>query len=153
MEFKQRIQKGFTLVELIIVIVILGILAAFIIPKFGAIATEARTASLEGMMGNLRSAASMAHAQQVALSLAAAGSVTMDGATVTMTNGYPTDNASGIVNALGQYSGFATNVTIDTDAIAFTLSDAPTSTTCYVKYTASASANSLPTIATTTGGC
>jgi MSHA pilin protein MshA len=150
---KQLIQKGFTLVELILVIVILGVLAAFIIPKFGSIATEARTATLDGMVGGLRSAASMAHAQQVALSLAAGSSVTMDGATVTMTNGYPTDNASGIVNALGQYSGFSTNTSIDTDAISFTLDKAPTSTTCYVKYTASAAVNSLPTIASTTGGC
>ena len=149
----QRTQRAFTLVELIIVIVILGILSAFIIPKFGSIATEARTAALDGMVGNLRSAAALAHAQQVAQKLAEDSSVTMDGATVTMTNGYPTDDAAGIQAAISQFSGFSANTTIDTDAIAFTLDDAATSTTCYAKYEASTAINSVPTLSTVTSGC
>lgn len=62
----KTLQKGFTLVELIVVIVILGILAATALPRFINLTNEARTAAVQGLAGGLRSAVSVAQARYFA---------------------------------------------------------------------------------------
>lgn len=59
---KFKNSKGFTLIELVIVIVILGILAAVAIPKFVDLRGEAQLASAKGNLGGLRAAASLYYA-------------------------------------------------------------------------------------------
>ena len=53
-------ESGFTLIELVVVITILGILAAFAVPKFVALDSQARTATISGLAGSVKSAASLA---------------------------------------------------------------------------------------------
>jgi len=55
-------QKGFTLIELVIIIVVLGILASVAIPKYKSIVAESREASCRGALGGLRSGISIFYA-------------------------------------------------------------------------------------------
>jgi prepilin-type N-terminal cleavage/methylation domain-containing protein len=60
-----RSQSGFTLIELIIIIVVLGILAAVAIPKYQDITNEAKTSACKGALGSLRSGISIYYANQI----------------------------------------------------------------------------------------
>jgi len=95
-----RNQKGFTLIELIIVIVVLGILAVTAAPQFIDFSSDARTSSVKGLKGALQGAS------QTTYGLAAIeGELTGSGGTlsndVTVESGYPTANDTGIIKAAG----------------------------------------------------
>jgi MSHA pilin protein MshA len=61
---KLRNQRGFTLIELVIIIVVLGILAAVAIPKYQDLSGEAREASARSALGSLRSGVTIFYANQ-----------------------------------------------------------------------------------------
>jgi prepilin-type N-terminal cleavage/methylation domain-containing protein len=54
--FKRNLQKGFTLVELLIVVIILAILAAIVVPQFSANTAQAQLAAIDTNLGSMRSA-------------------------------------------------------------------------------------------------
>ena len=141
----RTLQRGFTLIELVIVIVILGILAAAALPRFSDLSQDARIASLNGVAGSLRSGAAIAHATQLAKGYASNIGVSLEGASIGMTQGYPT--AAGISGVVGNYDGFTFQAYVTSSE--FRLSNL---TSCRVNY-AEASGGGTYTVSITSNGC
>jgi MSHA pilin protein MshA len=135
---KSKVQAGFTLVELIVVIVILGILAAVAVPRFMGLETEARIAAVKSMGGTLRSAADMAHGLCMAQACANGATLVIDGQNVTFRFGYP-DNAS-IRQLIQSTEGFTPNAGAGNRLT----KNGSRTANCWVQYNQAANANTPP---------
>lgn len=143
-------QKGFTLVELIVVIVILGILAATALPRFINVTNEARVAAVNGMAGGLRSAVTVAQARYMATGNMTATTINMIGAAaavdVNAGTGIPVGTAAGIGSALQSTDGFTPDYTTAT-AVTFRPTNGG-SATCQATYN-----GTTGVVGVATGGC
>lgn len=176
-------QGGFTLIELVVVIVILGILAVTAAPRFLNLQTDARAASLSGLNGAIAGATGIVYGGSAVAGEERLGKTQADaqGNTPPQANGitthfgYPTANAAGIEAAVdGLIGNDWAQITINTvtdqpgnRAIqAYTFAPAPTTNTfvydftdgdnntgCFVIYVEAADANNAAFSEAVTNAC
>jgi MSHA pilin protein MshA len=160
---RRSTQRGFTLIELVVVIVILGILAAFAVPRFARMDGSARAATVRALEGSLRSASAMTHGMWLAAGTSPA-TVPMEGGVNIAMNvaGFPTAANNGIRATLDPNSYTTATArapgrfitSINGAAMEFRAAGAPNnSDRCIVRYTPPAAVNGLATIVADVAQC
>ena len=130
-------QAGFTLIELVIVIIILGILAVTAAPKFLNRQDDARKAAADGVKASLQSAAQMIYSKAAIQGIeASSAAVSVAGTTVDAKFGYPT--AATIANAVTLDGWDEASASKGT----FKPADAGSSANCQVVYNEASTATS-----------
>lgn len=156
-------QKGFTLIELVVVIVILGILAATAAPKFIDLTGDAKTSVMQGVQGSVNSAINLVHAKAlVSNQTGATGEVLVNGEYYAVVYGYPKIAATTATGATGSGYGIDKLIELENGSAityltgVFTHGQASTVANCKVTYSEATSASSVVTPAKTTAvtsGC
>lgn len=166
---KQSNQAGFTLIELVIVIVILGILAVTAAPKFLDLTGDARISTVEGLAGSVKGGANIIYSKAlidgVASTSDSSESVEVSGETVTLVFGYPDAESLDlaidatdwvVVEAETVTRIYPTDVTAATAPATgdtFVEGTSPAHEACYIEYTEAASEGAAPVITTETTDC
>lgn len=131
----RKTQQGFTLIELIMVIVIIGILASVAMPRFYDMQTDARAAKAEALFGSIRSASAITHSAAILRSATGAtGTVSMEGMAIALAYGYPT---IGSIASAANIDPNSDNITkVDgTGSVQFQIGGAAVPASCAITYT------------------
>lgn len=114
---KNSKQAGFTLIELVVVIVILGILAVTAAPKFIDLTSDAKEAVMDGTKGSIESAVSLAQAKAlIEGQTGATGAIKIGTKFYALVNGYPAAKAAGDGTTALLGLGITSLVDLDTNS-------------------------------------